>query len=355
MSDHIMKDSSFHHLLLKTLAMNWNNNFQDNYDLLRFGNPERNIVDGRTNLLEIEKYLDELESFYFLLENNRSKEILLQLLAFRILGHRKIRLPLSQPEYWDTINELVPFMNRQNKLDVTFLKSTRELCYTDLTLLGLPIKLYTMLTPVLIQFLIKQYEYVTDDRTVIGARQGDVVIDCGACWGDTALFFANQIKEEGKVYSFEFIPANLKVAYKNFSFNPLLGERIKVIEKPLWDESGVKMYYTDTGPASKVSTEPVTGCEEEVDTISIDDFVQQEQLNQVNFIKMDIEGAEQYALKGAQKTLRQFKPQLAISIYHNMNDFSHMAHLINDLNLGYKFYLDHFTIHHEETVLYAKA
>lgn len=68
---------------------------------------------------------------------------------------------------------------------------------------------------------------------------------------------------------------------------------------------------------------------------------------------MDIEGAEQNALKGAEQTLRTFKPKLAISIYHNMSDFANVVQLIHNLNLGYKFYLDHFTIHREETLLYA--
>jgi hypothetical protein len=78
-----------------------------------------------------------------------------------------------------------------------------------------------------------------------------------------------------------------------------------------------------------------------------------EQLDRIDFIKMDIEGGELPALKGAERVLRSFKPKLAISVYHNLRDFWEIPQWLNDLKLGYEFYLRHFTIHHEETVLFA--
>ena len=68
---------------------------------------------------------------------------------------------------------------------------------------------------------------------------------------------------------------------------------------------------------------------------------------------MDIEGAELLALNGAIETIKKFKPKLAIAIYHSMSDFISIPKWIDDLNLGYKLYLDHYTIHTEETILYA--
>jgi hypothetical protein len=74
----------------------------------------------------------------------------------------------------------------------------------------------------------------------------------------------------------------------------------------------------------------------------------------VDFIKMDIEGAELPALKGAVETIKKFKPQLAIAIYHNMEDFTAIPKWIKGLGLGYQLYLGHYTIHGEETVIFAK-
>ena len=344
----------FYHSLFKVLAENWNNDFKDNFDFFRFGEPEREIVNSRENLTDIETYLDKLDSFFNLLEDDRSRDIMIRVLAFRMLGHRKIRLPFSHPDYWRAISNLDSLMDKNSSLEVPYTRITTKLYSVDLNSLGIPLKLYAKPSGILSQFLIKQYEYITDEKEIIGAKAGDIIIDGGACWGDTALFFADKVKEQGKVYAFEFIPDNLKTAHKNFSLNPSQEKIIKLIESPLWEKSNVKMFFDDNGPGSKIAQQPFKNEKKEIKTISIDDFVREEKLTNVNFIKMDIEGAEQPALKGAVRTLKKHKPQLAISIYHNMNDFANVVHLINDMNLGYKFYLNHFTIHREETVLYAK-
>jgi hypothetical protein len=52
--------------------------------------------------------------------------------------------------------------------------------------------------------------------------------------------------------------------------------------------------------------------------------------------------------------LRQFKPKLAITVYHDFKDFWMIPQFLDELGLNYRFYLRHFTIHAEETVLFAK-
>ena len=55
-------------------------------------------------------------------------------------------------------------------------------------------------------------------------------------------------------------------------------------------------------------------------------------------------------------TIRRWRPNLgAISIYHRPEDFFVIPAWIDSLGLGYRFYLDHYSIHNEETVLYATA
>ena len=90
-------------------------------------------------------------------------------------------------------------------------------------------------------------------------------------------------------------------------------------------------------------------------SLSIDDAVSQYALPRVDFIKMDIEGAEFEALQGARQTIIQHRPDLALCVYHSAADFTRLADFVDELGLGYRFHLGHFTMHGEETVLYATA
>ena len=71
------------------------------------------------------------------------------------------------------------------------------------------------------------------------------------------------------------------------------------------------------------------------------------------FIKMDVEGAELEALKGAANTIKNYKPRLAISIYHKPEDIYEIPQLLMQLRPDYKFYIRHYTSFLWETVLYA--
>ena len=76
-------------------------------------------------------------------------------------------------------------------------------------------------------------------------------------------------------------------------------------------------------------------------------------VSKVDFIKMDIEGAEYDALAGAQDVLQRFRPRLAISLYHRPSDFVTIPRYLDSLGLNYRFYLDHHTLYINESVLFA--
>jgi hypothetical protein len=70
---------------------------------------------------------------------------------------------------------------------------------------------------------------------------------------------------------------------------------------------------------------------------TIDHLVSARGLNQVDFIKMDIEGSEQQALAGASGTLMQFKPRLAIASYHRIDDHLRIPEIVLKANPAYRF------------------
>jgi hypothetical protein len=74
---------------------------------------------------------------------------------------------------------------------------------------------------------------------------------------------------------------------------------------------------------------------------------------EVDFIKMDIEGAETEALLGAANILRTVRPSLAIAAYHFAPDLWQLADIVRGMNPTYRFYLRHYSESGLESVIYA--
>lgn len=362
--------SNFYTQLLSEVINSLANNYNDNHDFYRFGQAKetlkhrlaesfmlsrgQNLIHVNSTLTgysSLDPYLERLNWLYETLEDEQSKQILVKIIAFRILGKKKVRLPLNTPEHWQSINYLHEIQDEKDFLQVDF--QHWKLNKANLNKIDYPIELYLLPPGIYCTFVLKQYEYPVSNDFIIKAEPGDYVIDAGACWGDTALYFANAVGEHGKVFSFEFIPSNVNILRQNLALNPHLENRVEIIEKAVWSESDIALYYDDNGPASRVGFTPQNTQEDKVPTLSIDDLVNSSSLDKLDFIKMDIEGAEPRALQGARKTLEKFKPKLAIAIYHSLDDFVEIPRFLDSLGLGYKFYLGHYTIHIEETILYA--
>jgi hypothetical protein len=87
-----------------------------------------------------------------------------------------------------------------------------------------------------------------------------------------------------------------------------------------------------------------------IETDSVDHVCEGEK---VTFIKMDIEGAELEALKGARNTICRHRPKLAICVYHRQEDLVTIPQYILSLHEDYRLYLRHYGDFCTETVLYA--
>jgi hypothetical protein len=105
-----------------------------------------------------------------------------------------------------------------------------------------------------------------------------------------------------------------------------------------------------TGLGSKVRIQPFDSQTCTTSSISVDDFVERNHTEKVDFIKMYTEGAEMLVLKGARKAIRKFRPKFAIATYHSLDNFDHIPYWISQLEEGYDVYVDHFTRHTEETI-----
>jgi len=307
-------------------------------------------------LLEIlallEHSVEGLPAFYRLLNDDYSRSLLIMLLAHRKMGYRKVKLPLNVPEYWAMRKFASTLVKSQNKINIEFRDFVLQ--HMELSTIGFPLEIFFLPGGVTITFILKQYEYQRS-LPAIKAQPGDFVIDAGGCWGDTSLYFAHTVGAHGKVYTFEFESDNLLVLHRNLALNPELSKRIEVIPSALWDKSGEEISYSLNGPATSLFNNKEKQGSLRASTLTIDEFVKGKGLPRVDFIKMDIEGSELKALQGAQQTMYKFKPQLAISIYHKDEDFIEIPRYLDNLNLGYEFYMDHFTIYRGETILFART
>jgi len=174
----------------------------------------------------------------------------------------------------------------------------------------------------------------------------DIVIDAGACMGDTALFFEKYCGKQGTIYAFEPFESNFKVLGENIKRNNL--KNIFAVKEGFMDMEG---FLSMSGASGQASVRDNGNYKIKVTTI--DKFVERNNLSKVDFIKMDIEGAELKALKGGKNTIKRFKPKLAICVYHRGDDILTIPEYIKSLGSDYKLYLKHNSTGMDETVLYA--
>ncbi len=295
--------------------------------------------------------MDRGEYLYRRLADEDSRRLLLKLVAFKVLGHRKVKLPRNTPEYWATLAGIGQYRTDAPPTKIKFMDAS--LAVYDVKPLGYDLRLCGSGVGLAYALCQKQYEYHRGD-VHCKAEAGDVVIDAGACWGETSMYFAHEAGPQGACVAFEFIPSNLDVLKRNIALNPHIASRLTVVARPLWDVSGKELFYVDWGPGSRVSDNPraYNPPDGRTSTITIEQALREAGLDRVDFIKMDIEGAELNALKGAEAAIRKHRPKLAISLYHRPDDFDEIPRWIDGLQLDYDFYLDHHTLYQNETVLF---
>lgn len=173
-------------------------------------------------------------------------------------------------------------------------------------------------------------------------------IDVGANQGEFTLFAAKRLTE-GKVLSFEPVNSNLISLKRNIQLNGF--NNVEVIPKGLYNEIKQLPIYTSNdytlqgGRNEGLSTifpdDYRKDLEQTIELIPFDDFYLSE-INRFDFLKIDIEGAELFALKGMRKSIEKFHPQILMEInaITSKNAGYDVDELISFLiKMGYKSYV----------------
>lgn len=211
-----------------------------------------------------------------------------------------------------------------------------------------PIKVITRKIQLNLVNSYRQY-LVRRNGSSVSPVPGDVVYDCGACIGEVSILFAGLVVPRGEVHLFDPIPLHARFCKLQTSMNPMLdaglhintlavGGHTQILDNPRNDSNAIV-------PNAVVNPD-------EFSYTTLDDYAAM-QSRGVDFIKMDIEGAEMQALSGAAGVIGEFKPRLAISGYHKPQDLWEIPAKLKALNPDYEITFGHHTPIFWESVFYA--
>ncbi len=163
-----------------------------------------------------------------------------------------------------------------------------------------------------------EIEHVTFINEVV--KEAMTVIDIGAHIGFFSIIFAKRVGARGKVIAFEPTLSTYELLNKTIKINKIK-DIVKAEQKAVGDRKDtVKFYVTDIeahNSNSLSNNQRDYGNEHsiEVEMISIDEYVKENGIGQVDFVKIDAEGAEYSVLKGLKNTIDKDKPQIILSLH----------------------------------------
>ncbi len=194
-------------------------------------------------------------------------------------------------------------------------------------------------------FIASMHDQQYFDRGFLQPRQNEVFIDAGSYTGDTIeAFYRFCGGAYAEIYGFEPNPdvqKGLKETLARLSLHDT-----KIFNRGAWSNETVLHFTALDTMGGHIGEDGNT----QIQTKTIDSIASQ---YPITLIKMDIEGAELEALRGAEKTIRRDRPRLAICVYHKPEDIFNIPEYILSLHPNYTLYLRHYSYIPWETVLYA--
>ncbi len=173
-------------------------------------------------------------------------------------------------------------------------------------------------------------EYGEPYKSFLELTDSEKFLDLGAYNGDTALNFISKVKDYKKIIAVEPDSKTFKKLLNNTKHI----ENIECKNLCISDFVGEAPFGMKHGRNSKAFTG---------DTIAqfttIDSIIGE---NGITYIKMDIEGEELNAIRGAKKTIESFSPKMLISCYHRTEDLLTIPKAVLDIKNDYKIYMRHF-------------
>lgn len=187
---------------------------------------------------------------------------------------------------------------------------------------------------------------------IIKLNGSEAFVDAGAYNGDSLTEFIKKTNGEFEsAFAFEVDKQNFLEMKDNIDqIHASFRKKISLFNYGLLDKE-MQISY-ETGGSGKQSTyiNIIGEARETAKAVRMSDILKNKR---VTFIKMDIEGSEMRALHGAEETIKNQKPKLAICVYHSPQQLWEIPLYLKSLVPEYKIYLRHHTPLEYETVCYA--
>lgn len=306
-------------------------------------------IESKDNFIKALIKGENFNIFYNMLSDNISRIIFKKAVIYRYMlsfypkafgaNHFGIEISSSYLKAFEIIKNSINFILKYSVVNIYYWIFKRILFLIERFKYPLEIEVFTAFYI----FGLKQY----DIKNIFEVKNSAIVFDIGAWKGDTAYFFSKKCSDNAKIYAFE--PDNyayeiLEKVKNKYKLNNVITKNI------LFSNTKKEIDFV-----SMIKNIPTV----KKNAITIDKFVEENNIEKIDYIKMDVEGEEKNILEGAIKTIKKFKPHLAIAIYHGgklfMEDFYDVPIFIkNIINEDYEYYIRTFTPWCGETILFCK-
>jgi FkbM family methyltransferase len=208
-------------------------------------------------------------------------------------------------------------------------------------------KFYSRVTRKLPNFLIPDmYASMTlheeDVRKHFNPKKGDTVIDIGAAFGLYTITSSKRVGANGKVIAIEAHPDSFEMLNRNIKLNGLTN--VTTLNYAVYSkETKVKIYSNYTIMSERIREEQVKEKFVEVNADTLDSILQQNGIRQeqINWIKIDVEGAEFEVLKGAHNTLSNSKDIALYIEIHGQRNYQPIIEFLYSYNINVTFQKDY--------------
>ncbi|MEO0106514.1 MAG: FkbM family methyltransferase [candidate division WOR-3 bacterium] len=206
-------------------------------------------------------------------------------------------------------------MNLNKTASLLLSEDTREIL-RDQFYLRLPRNNYIFR---LISTLMPTFHPITGYLKKYTPKNAEIVIDAGAYPGNFTIILSRLVGKNGRVIAIE--PDKKFFAYLNSRFNRLGLKNIILLNFALWNSDGERNFLNRGNEGSSLFAQNSSNHRytTTIPTRRLDTIVGALKIPRVDYLKMDIEGAEIEALEGATEVLKKYSPHLAIACYHMRN------------------------------------